>query len=76
MPAGAPGREDFLGEVEALRAQLAGADAFHPGTAVAAAHARIRAEVPFLDRDRAMDGEVAAMVALVASGALLQAPPA
>ena len=74
--AGAPGREDFLGEVEALRAQLAGADAFHPGTAVAAAHARIRAEVPFLDRDRAMDGEVAAMVALVASGALLQAPPA
>ncbi len=74
--AGAPGREDFLGEVEALRAQLAGADAFHPGTAVAAAHARIRAEVPFLDRDRAMDGEVAAMVALVAYGALLQAPPA
>ncbi|MES5815399.1 aromatic amino acid lyase [Pseudoxanthomonas sp. Soil82] len=74
--AGAPGREGFLGEVEALRAQLAGADAFHPGTAVAAAHARIRAEVPFLDRDRAMDGEVAAMVALVASGALLQAPPA
>ena len=74
--AGAPGREDFLGEVEALRAQLAGADAFHPGTAVAAAHARIRAEVPFLDRDRAMDGEVAAMVALVASGALLQAPAA
>ncbi|UNK57016.1 aromatic amino acid lyase [Pseudoxanthomonas daejeonensis] len=69
----APGREGFLAEVESLRAQLAQADAFHPGTAVAAAHARIRATVPFLARDRALDGEVAAMVGLVASGALLPA---
>jgi len=69
--ADASGRERFMAEVEALRMQLADADAFHPGAAVAAAHARIRAAVPFLERDRALDGEVAAMVALVASGALL-----
>ena len=70
-PPDAPGHERFLAEVEALRSQLAAAEAFHPGVAVARAHARIRAVVPFLDRDRAMDGEVATMVALVASGALL-----
>lgn len=67
----APGHDRFLAEVEALRAQLAQAEAFHPGDAVAAAHGRIRAVVPFLERDRALDGEVATMVALVASGALL-----
>ncbi len=69
----APLRARFLVEVEELRAQLAAADAFHPGTAVARAHARIREAVPFLDRDRALDGEVATMVQLVASGALLEA---
>ncbi len=74
-PAGeASGRDRFLAEVEALRIQLAESDAFHPGTAVARAHAHIRQAVPFLDRDRAMDGEVATMVALVASGALLASP--
>lgn len=71
----APVRERFLAEVEELRAQLAAADAFHPGEAVARAHLRIREAVPFLDRDRAMDGEVATMVELVASGALLEALP-
>ena len=70
--AGAPGHERFLAEVEALRAQLAESEAFHPGAVVARAHARIREAVPFLDRDRAMDGEVATMVSLVASGALLE----
>src|SRR5690606_7342210 len=70
---GAPGHERFLAEVEALRAQLAESEAFHPGAVVAHAHARIREAVPFLDRDRAMDGEVATMVSLVASGALLEA---
>ena len=76
-PAGeAAAHARFLAEVEALRVQLAQADAFHPGVAVAAAHARIRAAVPFLERDRALDGEVAAMVALVASGELLPATAA
>ncbi len=69
----AAAREVFLGEVEDLRAELAKADEFHPGRAVAAAHAAIRAEIPFLDRDRAMDGEVATAVSLVESGKLLDA---
>ncbi|MEJ7747487.1 MAG: aromatic amino acid lyase, partial [Luteimonas sp.] len=64
-------RAAFLQEVEALRAELSAADEFHPGKAVAAAHAAIRQVIPFLERDRAMDGEVAAAVALVASGKLL-----
>ncbi len=63
----------FIAEVEALRAELAAADAFHPGAVVAAAHATLREAIPFLDRDRALDGEVAAAVRLVADGALLAA---
>lgn len=71
--AGAEGREGFLAEVEALRAALASSEAFHPGHAVAAAHAAIRAKIPFLDRDRALDGEVANAVRLVESGEILAA---
>ena len=63
----------FLEEVEGLRAELARSDEFHPGHAVAAAHAALREEIPFLDRDRAMDGEVATAVRLVESGKLLDA---
>ena len=66
-------RAGFIAEVDALRAQLAAADEFRPGRAVAAAHAAIRARIPFLDRDRAMDGEVATAVGLVASGTVLAA---
>ena len=68
-----PLRAAFLAEVEALRAELAAAEPFHPGRAVAAAHAAIRERIPFLDRDRALDGEVATAVALVAGGTLLSA---
>ncbi|WAC64342.1 aromatic amino acid lyase [Pseudoxanthomonas sp. SL93] len=67
------GRAVFVEEVEALRAALAATDEFHPGHAVAVAHAVIRAAIPFLDRDRAMDGEVAAAVRLVESGEILAA---
>jgi len=63
----------FLDEVEGLRAELAGSGEFHPGRAVAAAHAALRGEIPFLERDRAMDGEVATAVRLVESGTLLDA---
>jgi len=66
-------RDDFLAEVDGLRAQLATAAEFRPGRAVAAAHAAIRARVPFLDRDRAMDGEVAMAVQLVVEGSVLAA---
>jgi len=70
---GAEGRDVFLAEVDALRAALAASAAFHPGHAVAAAHAAIRAKIPFLDRDRALDGEVATAVRLVESGEILAA---
>ncbi|MEO6169582.1 MAG: aromatic amino acid ammonia-lyase, partial [Lysobacter sp.] len=63
----------FLAEVESLRAELAGPDAFHPGTAVAAAHAAIRARIPFLERDRALDRDVATAVQLVIDGDVLAA---
>jgi histidine ammonia-lyase len=68
-----PDREGFLAEVERLRLELAQAEAFHPGDAVARAHAAIRRRVAFLDRDRALDGEVAIMVELVREGAILGA---
>ena len=71
--AGSAAHPGFLDEVEALRVELAAAEPFHPGHAVAAAHAAIRERIPFLDRDRALDGEVAAAVALVADGSLLAA---
>ena len=69
-------RAGFLAEVEGLRAELAASPAFRPGRAVAAAHAAIRARIRFLDRDRAMDGEVAAAVRMVADGSVLAAAQA
>ena len=66
-------RGEFLAEVDGLRAQLATAAEFRPGRAVAAAHAAIRARIPFLDRDRAMDGEVATAVRMVVEGDVLAA---
>ena len=64
---------DFLAEVEALRVELSAAEPFHPGHAVAAAHAAIRERVPFLARDRAMDVDLAAALAVVRDGAVLAA---
>lgn len=66
-------RNTLLVELEGLRRELAQAGVFHPGSAVAAAHAAIRARIPFLDRDRALDGEVAAAVKLIADGSVLAA---
>jgi histidine ammonia-lyase len=62
-------------EVAALAAALASAGDFHPGPAVSAAHAEIRRHVAFVDRDRALDVDVAAIVALVANGSLLMVTP-
>lgn len=67
---GTPDHAAFLAEVEALRGELAASPEFQPGAAVAAAHAALRERIPFLDRDRALDGEVATAVALVAEGRL------
>jgi histidine ammonia-lyase len=66
-------RAEFLAEVDGLRAELAQSDGFRPGRAVAAAHAAIREHIPFLGRDRALDGEVATAVRLVAEGRVLAA---
>jgi histidine ammonia-lyase len=66
-------RVAFLAEVDGLRGELSQAAGFQPGKAVAAAHAAIRARIPFLDRDRALDGEVAAAVDMVLDGSVLAA---
>ena len=70
---GDPQHERFIDEVDALRAELAAAEPFRPSTAVTAAHAAIRARLPFLDRDRALDGEVATIVRMVADGDVMRA---
>ena len=66
-------RAAFVAEVDGLRAELSAAEAFKPGVAVAAAHAAIRQRIDFMGRDRAMDGEVAAAVRMVADGSVLNA---
>ncbi|KRD39319.1 MULTISPECIES: aromatic amino acid ammonia-lyase [unclassified Lysobacter] len=63
----------FLAEVEGLRSELAAAEEFRPGRAVAAAHAAIRERIAFLPRDRALDGEVATALRMVSDGSVLAA---
>ena len=70
---GEASRAEFLAEVDGLRAELAGFAEYRPGKAVAAAHAAIRERIPFLARDRALDGEVATAVGLVGEGRVLAA---
>jgi histidine ammonia-lyase len=72
-PGDHPARARFLEEIEGLRGELAVSDEFRPGIAVAAAHAALRERIAFLDRDRAMDAEVATAVALVEGNVLLRA---
>ena len=72
-PADEDGRGHFLAEVEALRAELSAADAFHPGRAVARAHAEVRRHVGYMATDRALDGDVATAVRMVADGSVLRA---
>ena len=69
----AGGHAEFLAEVGTLRAELAAADEFRPGVAVAAAWAALREAIPFMPRDRAMDGDVATALRLVREGRLLTA---
>ncbi len=68
--AGHPQHAQFEQEVRALMRALAEASEFHPGPAVAEALQRIRAEVAFMPRDRAMDGDIARMLALVRRGGI------
>jgi histidine ammonia-lyase len=60
-------------ELEALRVQLTQAAEFAPGPVVAAAHARLRKDIAFMPRDRAMDRDIARAVDLVERGELLAA---
>jgi histidine ammonia-lyase len=62
----------FETEVRALMQALAQAGEFHAGEAVRAAFGRIREAIPFMHRDRAMDGDIQRICALVARGALLE----
>ncbi|MCE3003825.1 MAG: aromatic amino acid ammonia-lyase [Xanthomonadaceae bacterium] len=62
---GHPDHPQFLREVEALCAALADSEDFHAGTAVREALAEVRKVAPFMQRDRAMDGEVRAVCGLV-----------
>ncbi len=55
----------FEEEVRVLMSQLADAPDFHSGEAVRAAHARIRDTIPFMHRDRAMDGDIAQVCRMV-----------
>lgn len=61
----------FLAECAQLMVQLAQETNFHPSAAVARAHARLREHIAFMQRDRAMDGEVAKVCELVQQGVLL-----
>ncbi len=68
--AGHPDHAQFLREVEALCAALVRSEDFHGGHPVRKALALVRDQVPFMLRDRAMDGEVRAVTALVRDGTL------
>jgi len=67
---GQPHHAQFVGEVQQLAAALTHAGDFHAGTAVRDAHAILRRHIGFMHRDRAMDGDVRTVCALVQQGAL------
>ena len=61
----------FETEVRALMDALARAEDFHGGVAVRGALATLREHIAFMQRDRAMDGDVRLVCELVASGRLV-----
>ncbi|MDE2496999.1 MAG: aromatic amino acid lyase [Xanthomonadaceae bacterium] len=52
-------RPQFESELQALAKQMADADEFRPGRAVADAHGRLRKLITFMHRDRAMQHDIA-----------------
>ena len=75
---GGPSGEDtdrgvFLQEVDGLRRDLAQDAEFGPGPAIEAAHAAIRSRIAYMDRDRALDADVAMAVKLVERNVVLDA---
>ncbi|AVP96128.1 histidine ammonia-lyase [Ahniella affigens] len=65
-------RAQFESEVAALAQALAESDDFQPSKRVQRAFERIRQHIPFMAMDRAMDGDIRAILKLVASGSLLE----
>ena len=62
----------FLVECAELMSQLAQDADFHASARVRRAHARLREHIAFMQRDRAMDAEVAKVCELVEQGVLLE----
>ncbi len=58
--------------MQALRDALAGSRDFHAGEPVRRALETIRTRIDFMQRDRAMDGDVRAICALIAAGDLVR----
>jgi histidine ammonia-lyase len=65
-----PSRADFETEIKALMKALAETSDFHAGSAVRKAHTKIREHIAFMERDRAMDGDVKLICELIAGDAL------
>lgn len=70
--ADAPERAVFESEVTTLAKALADSEDFHPSPRVQRAFEQIRQHIPFMQMDRAMDGDIRAILKLVASGSLLE----
>ncbi|HPO24667.1 MAG TPA: hypothetical protein PK135_08370, partial [Arenimonas sp.] len=66
----------FMQEVEALRLELAGSDEFQASKAVHAVWQRLRQDVSFMAKDRAMDGDISRVLFLFDQGELLMAAKA
>lgn len=66
-----PDHARFLEECRELMAQLAQDVDFHASPQVQRTHERLRQHIGFMQRDRAMDGEVAKVCELVEQGVLL-----
>jgi histidine ammonia-lyase len=67
-----PHYAQFVAEVQQLATALANAGDFHAGVGVREAHAILRRHIDFMHRDRAMDGDVRTICALVQQGAFRQ----
>lgn len=68
-----PNYAQFVAEVQQLTTALANAGDFHAGASVRDAHAVLRQHIGFMHRDRAMDGDVRMVCALVQQGAFRSA---
>lgn len=71
--ANTPEHAVFMQEVEALREELANSDEFHASKAVRAVARRLRKDVSFMAKDRAMDIDIRTVLALFDEGELLMA---